>query len=62
MQIPKRPIIWITPQVQKAATRILASVVRPLLAMIRAWMTEGELQDPFGEFFVVAASVPLQDL
>lgn len=49
-------------EVQKAATRILASVVRPLLAMIRAWMTEGELQDPFGEFFVVAASVPLQDL
>ena len=49
-------------QVQQKATRILSSVVRPLLAMIRAWMSEGELQDPFGEFFVVATSVPIQDL
>eukprot|EP00927_Polykrikos_kofoidii_P054441 TRINITY_DN48852_c0_g1_i1.p1 TRINITY_DN48852_c0_g1~~TRINITY_DN48852_c0_g1_i1.p1 ORF type:complete len:931 (-),score=128.29 TRINITY_DN48852_c0_g1_i1:121-2913(-) len=42
---------------------ILRRVLEPLLAMIRAWMTEGELQDPFGEFFVCAdASVPLEDL
>ncbi|CAJ1461509.1 unnamed protein product, partial [Effrenium voratum] len=49
--------------VRDSAHRILRSVVKPLLAMIRVWMTEGELQDPFGEFFVVAdASVPLEDL
>lgn len=48
---------------QEACTKILHRVVSPLLAMIRAWMTEGELQDPFGEFFVCAdASVPLDDL
>lgn len=48
---------------QAACTTILRRVVEPLLAMIRAWMTEGELQDPFGEFFVCAdASVPLEDL
>lgn len=46
-----------------ACVAVLQKVVGPLLAMIRAWMTEGELQDPFGEFFVCAdASVPLEDL
>merc|ERR1719159_2052002 len=31
--------------------------------MVRAWMTEGELRDPFGEFFVCAdASVPIEEL
>eukprot|EP00435_Cladocopium_sp_Y103_P059867 s520_g21.t1 len=48
---------------QHLAKEILRSVVKPLWSMIRAWMTEGELQDPYGEFFVVAdASVPLEDL
>eukprot|EP00930_Biecheleria_cincta_P059782 TRINITY_DN45509_c0_g1_i1.p1 TRINITY_DN45509_c0_g1~~TRINITY_DN45509_c0_g1_i1.p1 ORF type:complete len:865 (-),score=178.93 TRINITY_DN45509_c0_g1_i1:319-2913(-) len=48
---------------QEACMQILRRVVSPLLAMIRAWMTEGELQDPFGEFFVCAdSSVPLDDL
>eukprot|EP00434_Breviolum_minutum_P037040 symbB.v1.2.032831.t1/scaffold3926.1/size48177/2 len=48
---------------QDLAKEILRSVVKPLWSMIRAWMTEGELQDPYGEFFVVAdASVPLEDL
>ncbi|CAK8997629.1 unnamed protein product [Durusdinium trenchii] len=48
---------------QDLAKEILRSVVKPLWSMIRAWMTEGELQDPYGEFFVIAdASVPLEDL
>lgn len=45
-----------------ACVTILKRVVGPLLAMIRVWMTEGELRDPCGEFFVCAASVPLEDL
>lgn len=48
---------------QEACKVVLQKVVRPLLAMIKAWMTEGELQDPYGEFFVCAdASVPLEHL
>jgi len=46
-----------------ACVMVLQRVVKPLLAMIRAWMTEGELMDPFGEFFVCAdSSAPLADL
>jgi len=42
---------------------MLRRVVVPLMIMIRAWMTEGELRDPFGEFFVCADSgVPLEEL
>jgi len=48
---------------QDACVMVLQRVVKPLLAMIRAWMTEGELMDPFGEFFVCADSnAPLADL
>eukprot|EP00928_Gymnodinium_smaydae_P052702 TRINITY_DN3683_c0_g2_i1.p1 TRINITY_DN3683_c0_g2~~TRINITY_DN3683_c0_g2_i1.p1 ORF type:complete len:545 (+),score=87.06 TRINITY_DN3683_c0_g2_i1:104-1738(+) len=42
---------------------ILQRVIEPLVSMIRAWMTEGDLRDPFGEFFVcVDTSVSLDDL
>lgn len=45
------------------AGAIQQRVLQPLLSMISAWMTEGELQDPYGEFFVCAkASVPLDEL
>mmetsp|Transcript_129338 Transcript_129338/g.234997 ORF Transcript_129338/g.234997 Transcript_129338/m.234997 type:complete len:864 (-) Transcript_129338:60-2651(-) len=48
---------------REACEAILRRVAEPLLAMVRAWMTEGELRDPFGEFFVCAnSSVDLQDL
>jgi gamma-tubulin complex component 3 len=48
---------------REACTSILRSVVAPLFSMIRVWMTEGELRDPFGEFFVCADSgVPLEEL
>lgn len=48
---------------QEACASVLRRVLAPLLAMMRAWMTEGELRDPFQEFFVCAdASVPLEDL
>jgi gamma-tubulin complex component 3 len=32
--------------------RILKEVCAPILSMMRIWMTEGTLNDPFGEFFV----------
>lgn len=48
---------------QESCEKILRRVLMPLLSMMRVWMTEGELQDPFGEFFVCAdASVPLEEL
>jgi len=48
---------------RETCAAMLRRVASPLLSMLRAWMTEGELRDPFGEFFVCAdSSVPLQDL
>lgn len=48
---------------EEACLAILRRVVEPMVAMVRAWMTEGELRDPFGEFFVCAdAAVQLEDL
>eukprot|EP00929_Paragymnodinium_shiwhaense_P013237 TRINITY_DN121102_c0_g1_i1.p1 TRINITY_DN121102_c0_g1~~TRINITY_DN121102_c0_g1_i1.p1 ORF type:complete len:982 (+),score=147.43 TRINITY_DN121102_c0_g1_i1:403-2946(+) len=48
---------------REACSAILRRVVEPLLGMVRAWMTEGELRDPYGEFFVCAdTTVPLEDL
>merc|ERR1711937_1049162 len=48
---------------REACTAMLRSVVAPLFSMIRVWMTEGELRDPFGEFFVCADSgKPLEEL
>lgn len=48
---------------QNVAKAILRHSAGPLLSMIRTWMTEGELRDPYGEFFVCAdGGVPMADL
>jgi len=42
---------------------LVQAVLQPLLAMIDAWMTDGRLQDPYHEFFVLCdPTVPLKDL
>ncbi|KAK3115646.1 Microtubule-nucleating Tub4p (gamma-tubulin) complex component [Teratosphaeriaceae sp. CCFEE 6253] len=34
------------------AERLLSSITRPFYAMLRAWIYDGELEDPYREFFV----------
>ncbi|KAI8805753.1 Spc98 family-domain-containing protein [Cladochytrium replicatum] len=41
------------PTVERIVSKILKTVSQPLFGMIRLWMFEGELEDPFNEFFVV---------
>jgi len=51
------------PAAREACSTILRRVAGPLMSMIRTWMTEGEIQDPYEEFFVCAnSSVPLESL
>jgi gamma-tubulin complex component 3 len=33
-------------------SRLLKEVSTPILSMIKSWMLEGEINDPFDEFFV----------
>ncbi|ORY03062.1 Spc98 family-domain-containing protein [Clohesyomyces aquaticus] len=40
------------PYVGAFAERLLAHVTRPFYDMLRQWIYDGELADPFGEFFV----------
>lgn len=40
------------PYVMSFAERILSDVTRPFYDMLRQWVYDGELADPFGEFFV----------
>lgn len=40
------------PSTRAFVGRILREVSAPILAMIRQWMLEGEINDPFAEFFV----------
>lgn len=40
------------PYVMSFAERILSDVTRPFYDMLRQWVYDGELSDPFGEFFV----------
>lgn len=40
------------PFVQAFATRLLTAVTRPFYSMLRQWISSGELQDPYLEFFV----------
>eukprot|EP00971_Amphidinium_carterae_P286115 5681059-Amphidinium_carterae.1 len=48
---------------QEACASLLRRVVAPIMSMIRAWMTEGEIQDPYEEFFVCAdSSIALESL
>eukprot|EP00898_Chlorokybus_atmophyticus_P006935 jgi/Chlat1/7242/Chrsp58S06891 len=42
------------PVVHSFVTQLLRQVCAPLFDMVRSWVFEGELIDPYGEFFVVA--------
>ena len=41
-----------SPSVRQFINRILKEVSAPILSMIKTWMIEGEINDPFREFFV----------
>lgn len=41
-----------SPSTRTFIGRILKEVCAPILSMMRIWMTEGTLNDPFREFFV----------
>lgn len=41
-----------SPATKAFVSRILKEVSAPILTMIKTWMIEGELNDPFKEFFV----------
>lgn len=41
-----------SPATKQFILRILKEVSSPILAMIKSWMLEGEINDPFSEFFV----------
>ena len=41
-----------TPICQKYIKNILQETVEPILKMIEVWMIQGELKDPYQEFFV----------
>jgi len=44
-------------------TRLMRQICRPIFAMLRRWMVDGQLEDPFHEFFIVADSaVPEEDM
>lgn len=40
------------PGIKILLTRLLKEVSAPVLTMIKTWMIEGDLNDPFHEFFV----------
>ena len=42
----------VSPNTQHFINRILKEVSAPILSMIKTWMIEGEINDPFREFFV----------
>lgn len=44
------------PYVMAFAERLLSDVTRPFYDMLRQWVYDGELSDPFGEFFVTEQS------
>lgn len=41
-----------SPMIKQFINRILKEVSAPILFMIKTWMIEGEINDPFNEFFV----------
>src|SRR5882724_8194589 len=41
-----------SPSTKQFISRILKEVSAPILTMIKSWMIEGEINDPFREFFV----------
>ncbi|KAJ1547272.1 Gamma-tubulin complex component 3 [Nowakowskiella sp. JEL0078] len=44
------------PVVQKFVADLLAEVSKPFYAMLRRWIYEGELEDPYSEFFVAVVA------
>jgi gamma-tubulin complex component 3 len=42
-----------SPSIRQFINRILKEVSAPILSMIKTWMIEGEINDPFNEFFVL---------
>ena len=49
------------PFVHTFAERLLAHITRPFYNMLRAWIYDGELEDPYREFFVVENADALED-
>jgi len=41
-----------SPSTKEFVERILRAASTPIMTMIRSWMAEGEINDPFEEFFV----------
>ncbi|KAI4990234.1 hypothetical protein ZWY2020_038597 [Hordeum vulgare] len=50
------------PMVQDFMARLLRRVCSPLFEMVRSWVLEGELEDLFGEFFIVGQPVKAESL
>ncbi|KAL5995422.1 Gamma-tubulin complex component 3 [Asimina triloba] len=50
------------PMVQDFMRRLLRRVCSPLFEMVRSWVLEGELEDIFGEFFIVGQPVKAESL
>lgn len=42
------------PFVQKLVTTVMATSSKPVYAMLHRWIYDGELDDPYGEFFIAA--------
>lgn len=49
------------PFVHTFAERLLTQITRPFYSMLRAWIYDGELEDPYGEFFVVENADAMED-
>jgi gamma-tubulin complex component 3 len=49
------------PFVHTFAERLLGHITRPFYNMLRAWIYDGELEDPYREFFVVENADALED-
>ncbi|XP_053594050.1 gamma-tubulin complex component 3 homolog [Microplitis demolitor] len=49
------------PKVKKLVNRILSSVCEPLYNMLIRWINDGELDDPFQEFFIEARTDVMGD-
>lgn len=50
------------PLVQEFMRRLLRRVCSPLFEMVRTWVLEGELEDIYAEFFIVAQTVKAESL
>jgi len=50
------------PAVEAYVQRLLRGACAPLLESLRRWLTDGELDDPCGEFFIEARPAPLAEL